>query len=291
MDWITRFNHALRYVEQNLTEELDFDNIAAEAYTSSFHFQRMFNILSNVTLAEYIRRRRLTLAAVDILKGAEILETALKYGYESQASFTRAFSRMHGFTPGTVRKPGVSIKAYPPLSFQLTVKGEYCMDYEIKNLGEITVAGEMRHFTSKDGQNFKEIPQFWQELEAGGEIDTIMSHSDPNGILRGSCLGICMDFSEQQEEFNYMIGMEPKKGADVKPLKTRIIKPHTWAVFRGSGPMPDAIQKVWKQIFSEWFPATDYTHAGDEEIEVYPPAEDCVDNIPFEIWIPVKKGK
>lgn len=165
------------------------------------------------------------------------------------------------------------------------------MDYEIKNLGEITVAGEVRFFTSKDGQNFVEIPKFWQQVMGSGKIDTIMSHSDSNGILRGSCLGICMDFSEQQEEFNYMIGMEPKKGADVKPLETRIIKPHTWAIFRGSGPMPDAIQKVWKRIFSDWFPATDYTHSGDEEIEVYLPTEENSDDVPFEIWIPVKKGK
>jgi AraC family transcriptional regulator len=291
MDWITRFNRALRYVEHNLAEKLDFEKIAAEAYTSSFHFQRMFSILTNVTLAEYIRRRRLTLAAVDILQGAEILETAMKYGYESQASFTRAFSRMHGFTPGTIRKPGTAIKAYPPMSFQLSVKGECCMDYEIKNLGEFTIAGEMRHFTSKGGKNLKEIPQFWQEVEASGKIDTIMSHADPHGILHGSCLGVCMDFSEEQDEFNYMIAMEPKKNADLKGMEKRVLKPHTWAIFRGRGPMPDAIQKVWKRIFSDWFPATDYTHTGDEELEVYLPSEENSDDVPFEIWIPVKKVK
>jgi AraC family transcriptional regulator len=256
MDWIKRMTNALDYVEKNLTEPLDPQNISQQANTSSFHFQRMFSMLCDVTLAEYIRRRRLTLAAKEIQQGKGILETAVKYCYESQASFTRAFSRMHGFSPGVTREPGMKIKAYPPMSFQITIKGEQSMDYEIRELGKFTIAGEKRHFTSKEGENFVKIPQFWQEMN-DQKIGNILSCADPKGILKGSLLGVCMNFSQDTEEFDYMIGMEPKEDADISSFYSQVVPSLTWAIFKGSGPMPEAIQKVWKRIYGEWFSATE----------------------------------
>lgn len=289
MEWIERLNKALNYVEKNLKEELDLEAIAAQANSSSFHFQRMFSMLSGITLAEYIRRRRLTLAAGDISKGAEILETALCYGYESQASFTRAFSRLFGYAPGASREKGVKLKAYPPLSFKLSIQGVHSMDYEIRTLKEFTIAGEVRSFCTKDGENFIKIPQFWQEMDHKDKLGAIMPLADPKGVVGGACLGVCMEMDEKQENFNYMIGMEPAKDADCSNLEQRTIPALTWAVFSGHGKMPESIQAVWKRIFGEWFPATDYEHEMAPELEVYLPQTDSSKECPFEIWIPVRK--
>lgn len=290
MDWIDRMNRALGYVEEHLKDELSLEKIAHKANSSSFHFQRMFSMLSGITLADYIRRRRLTLAAGDISKGADILETALNYGYESQASFTRAFSRLFGFPPGAAREPGMKLKAYPPLSFKLSIQGVHSMDYEIRSMEGFTIAGECRKFTTRDGENFIKIPLFWKEMsENTGKMESIMKLAAPQGRLKGSCLGVCMEMDEDQESFQYMIGMEPRKDADLGKLEVRDVPAMTWVVFPGHGEMPQAMQAVWKRIFGEWFPATDYEHEDAPEIEVYLPETEPDIKCPFEIWIPVKK--
>lgn len=289
MNWIKRFNAAIGYVEENLTERLDPAKVAEEAYTSTFHFQRMFHILTGVTLAEYVRRRRLTLAARDIMDGTPILDTAIKYGYETQASFTRAFSRLHGFTPGTTREPGVRIKAFPPMSFQLTMKGEHAMDYEIRKLGAFSVTGHVRRISTVDGKNFQDIPKFWEEMGSSGKVDEIQKFADPKGVLKGATLGICMDFQKDLEQFNYVIGVEPAGAVELSGVEERTIPAGTWAVFPGKGIMPDAIQAVWNRIFQEWFPATNYAHAEGPELEIYRDAEDGSDECPFEVWIPIEE--
>lgn len=289
MEWIERLNKALRYVEENLEEKVDFAEVANQAYTSGFHFQRLFSVVSGITLAEYIRRRRLTLAASEIQEGSDILETAVKYGYESQASFTRAFSRMHGVTPGQSREPGVTIKAYPPLSFQLSIKGEHSMDYEIRKMGNFKIAGHKRRFTSKDGKNYVDIPQFWQESCEKNWTPLMMSKAAPQGNLKGALLGVCLNHNDADESFDYMIAMEPKDDADLKDLCVVNAEPKTWAIFKGEGTMPEAIQKTWHRIFQEWFPATEYINDEGPQMEVYfDEKEGGV--TPFEIWIPVTKG-
>ena len=164
MDWIDRLNSALDYIEDNLTDHLDIRDIAEVANTSHFHFQRMFAVITDLTVAEYIRRRRLTLAAKEIQQGKKILETAVKYCYESQASFTRAFSKLHGFTPAKTREVGVKIKAYSPLTFNISIQGVHSMEYEIREVGQFEIDGIVRKMTSIDGKNLKEIPLFWQEI-------------------------------------------------------------------------------------------------------------------------------
>ncbi len=291
MDWIERLNNALKYIEENLTDKLEIKEIANNANTSQFHFQRLFAIITDITVAEYIRRRRLTLSATEIQHGNGILETAIKYRYESQASFTRAFSKMHGFTPGMVKKPGIKLKAYPPITFNISIKGAHSMDYEIREVEEFIIAGEVRTFSTVDGQNFKEIPLFWKGICDNKDFQKFLNQTCKSGILKGAVVGACMDFEEENEEsINYMIGKELTEAIELSGMKKRVIPPATWAVFPGSGEMPDAIQLVWKRIFSEWFPATDYIHAKGPELEVYP----CVgsggsEKIPFEIWIPIEK--
>jgi len=288
MNWIKRLNQALRYIDGHLAERLDPRVIASEANTSSFHFQKMFHILADITLAEYIRSRRLTMAAREIVDGAGILDTALKYGYETQASFTRAFKRLHGFAPGMARDPGVVIKAYPPLSFQLSIRGESPMEYEIRAMGEFTLAGRVREFSAKNGQNYRDIPLFWKEQEDSGEIGRMLEKADRAGLFRGAVIGACLGFSGEMEEFNYLLGIEPDAEADLQELKVITIPALTWAVFTGRGSTAEARQRTWKAIYGEWFPATDYIHDEGPELEF---SLSGSGGDQFEIWIPVNNNQ
>ena len=286
MNWIKRLNQALGYIEEHLTDHLDPRTIASEANTSSFHFQKMFHILADMTLSEYIRSRRLTMAAREIVDGGGILDTAMKYGYETQASFSRAFKRLHGVSPGMARDPGVVIKAYPKLSFQLAVCGGRAMEYEIREIGEFTIAGRVREFSAKDGQNYKDIPLFWKELYDLGEIGKMTQMADPKGLFKGSGIGACLGFSNEMEEFSYLLAFEPDAETDLEGYRVLTIPSLTWAVFKGRGFSDEDHQRTWKAIYAEWFPATDYIHDEGPEIEFNLNGSG---DEQFEIWIPVKK--
>ena len=132
MEWIEQLNLAVRYIEEHLAGELDLDEAAKVACCSSYHFQRMFSYLAGVPLSEYVRRRRMSLAAVDLCRGEEtVLDIALRYGYASPTAFNRAFQGVHGIAPSLAKKGGVSLKSYPPVSFKITVKGVEEMNYRI----------------------------------------------------------------------------------------------------------------------------------------------------------------
>ncbi|MBN1066938.1 AraC family transcriptional regulator, partial [Clostridium botulinum] len=119
MDWLDSMNKAVEYIEDNIIEKLDIEKVAKIALSSPFHFQRMYHVITGVTIAEYVRRRRLTLAAQDIISGEKIINVAYKYGYETPEAFTKAFRRMHGMSPSAAREPGANLKAYPKLSFHI----------------------------------------------------------------------------------------------------------------------------------------------------------------------------
>jgi len=133
---------ALAYVEDNLTSEINQDVLARIACCSAYNFYRMFSFITDISLTEYIRRRRLTLAAIELQNGdVKVIDLALKYGYDSPVSFTRAFQALHGVTPTEARAGGVTLKAYPRISFQISIKGEKEMDYRIENKEAFQVFG------------------------------------------------------------------------------------------------------------------------------------------------------
>jgi AraC family transcriptional regulator len=153
LEWLIRMKNALDYMESKLTGPLRIEEIAAVAYVSPFHFQRMFSMLTGVTVADYIRKRRLTLAAQELaISNIRVLDVALKYGYDSPESFAKAFRKAHGLTPSAAREPGVQLKAFPRLSFHLSLKGDQEMDYKIVNKEAFTVIGKSMEVTCKDGR-------------------------------------------------------------------------------------------------------------------------------------------
>lgn len=283
MNWIENMNNALDYIEENIHRNVTSDEIAKIAYSSKFHFLRTFYMLTGITLGDYIRQRRLSLAAKDIIaSNMKIIDIAYKYGYETPEAFTKAFKKLHGVSPSEARKEGINLKAIPPISFQITVKGEKRMDYKIVKKEEFKAVGVSIRVTTENGENLKKIPQFWCEVCSNGICEKL----DKNASALGT-LGICYNYDMEQKKFSYMIGIEGDHIEGIDNYEVLNISSYTWAVFESIGPMPNAIQNVWKKIYSEWFPATKYQHAGGPEIEVYLPGDTDAEDYRCEVWIPV----
>ncbi len=284
MNWLDAMNKAVEYLEDNITEKLDIEKVAKIALSSTFHFQRMYHMITGVTIAEYIRRRRLTLAAQDIISGEKIINVAYKYGYETPEAFTKAFGKMHGMSPSAAREPGVNLKAYPKLSFHISIKGDKDMNYKIVDKGSFKVVGKQTRITMVNGENFKQVPKFWDDCMSDGSYEWISSKAGKLGVL-----GICKDFAECKDEFNYMIGVEEIKDTLPKGYISETIPAATWAIFESVGALPEASHDLLRRIFSEWMPSTGYQHDCAPEIEVYPEGDMFSSDYRCEIWIPVKK--
>lgn len=231
MEWLIRMKHALDYMELNMTETLRIEEVAEVAYVSPFHFQRMFSMLTGFSVADYIRKRRLTLAAQELaVSKIRVLDVALKYGYDSPESFAKAFRKAHGIPPSAARKSGVQLKAFPRISFHLSLKGDQDMDYKIVDKPAFTVIGKSMEVTTRDGENFRRIPQFWDECNEDGTSDKLIELSASR-----EWLGICTDMDMKKEQLTYWIGVEGTPQADAQGYETTVVPAASWAVFRSEG--------------------------------------------------------
>jgi len=280
-------NNAIDYIENHLDSTLDIDEIATAAFSSRYHFQRMFHALTGFTLAEYIRNRRLTLAAEELSsKDCKIIDIAYKYGYESPDAFTKAFQRLHGITPSALKKGDARRKAFSKLSFQISIKGAFEIIYRIVDLKEFKVFGVDFITTSVNDACYKEIPEFCEKIWVDG------THSKMNQFLGFPTMnmlhGIHYDFEENGRR-KYMMGWEVP-GKDVpKEFKILEIPELTWAVFESKGKMPQnlAIEDVWRRIYSEWFPSSVYEQAEGPCMEKYDWDDEQYENYTCEVWIPI----
>jgi AraC family transcriptional regulator len=285
MEWLDGMNRALNYLEEQITGEVDVDEAAKLAFSSRFHFQRMFYMLCGITVADYVRGRRLTLAAQELaMGGCRVLDVALRYGYDSPESFAKAFRKFHGVTPSEAREPGVSLKAASRMKFIVSVKGDQDMDYRIIKKDGFRMVGKALRVSTADGQNFAKIPAFWSECNSDGTTGLLCKLSDD-----GSALGICAEFSPEMNEFSYIVGVPSKNGATPAGCMEMTIPAQTWAVFDAVGRLPQSIQAVTTKIFSEWFPASAFEHANAPELEVYPAGDMDDGNYRCEVWMPVVK--
>ncbi|WP_282198119.1 AraC family transcriptional regulator [Collibacillus ludicampi] len=283
LEWLHRMKEALDLMEKKMDERLDIEEITKAAYTSPFHFQRMFYMLTGMTVVEYMRKRKLTLAAQELASSSsKVLDVALKYGYDSPESFSKAFRKIHGIAPSEARNPGVSLKAFPRISFHLTLKGDKDMDYRIVEKEAFTVVGKSTKVSCREEEHMRQIPRFWEECLRNGTTDKLGSISTD-----GNLLGICMDMQPDQEVFTYMIATRTDLTTPSEGFFLRTIPASTWAIFTSVGPIPSAIQNVFGRIFQEWFPSTGYEHAEAPELEVYPPGDTTADDYRCEVWIPM----
>ena len=178
MDWLDKMNSALDYVEINLMHEIDFNVVAQKACCSNYNFQRMFSFITGTTLSEYIRRRRLTLAALELQSSdIKVIDLALKYGYDSPVSFTRAFQTLHQLTPTDARREGTTLKAYSRISFQISIKGENEMNYRIETREAFSVFGIETISSTIGDENYLSPHGLWQKTQANGEYEKLFKDS------------------------------------------------------------------------------------------------------------------
>ncbi len=284
MGWIEGISEAISYIEDNITEELTIESIAKQAFVSPFYFQKGFSMLCGFTVGDYIRQRRLTLAGSEIVStDAKIIDIALKYGYDSPDSFTKAFIRFHGISPTVVRKNREMIKSFAPLKIKFSLEGGFIMDYKIIEKEAFTVMGGSKVFKYDTAKT--EIPKFWTEHFQTGK-----------GKIVCGMYGVCIDESMGADEFEYLIADNWNPTTETPDgFVTKVIPKHTWAVFACKGAMPKSLQDVNQKIFSEWLPnCRDYEVAAGYNVEMYTNVADYPkgnqdENYYSEIWIPVKK--
>ena len=306
MDWISRLNKAIAFMEERMTEEIDYQNVAKIAGCSSYHFQRMFSYIANVPLSEYIRRRKMSLAAIDLQTGDEkVIDVALKYGYTSPTAFHRAFKGIHGIAPSQAKEAGATLKSYPPISFKLIAKGVDEIEFRIEKKDAIRVLGISAPLSADVTKAYEEAEELWVKVILEG------APTDENGFLLGNGtiqneLNAAYDGVQAESDGWFGIEMERDDGtaeymiaaASTKPesgnLKEYIIPAHTWAVFPGKNffadeySVADAAIKLEERIYTQWLPTSGYEIADSLDVAFMFGTNDLT-NAPFEQWLPVRK--
>lgn len=291
MDWITGISKAIDYIEEHITEPTDYARAAKEACSSPFNFQRVFALLCGYTLGDYVRMRRLTLAGEELLStDAKVIDVALKYGYDSPESFSRAFTRFHGVSPSAVRK-GAAIRSFSRICVKLILTGGSIMEYRIEKKQAAKIICRRREFT-KPGDDYtnREIPEFWNECGRDGSIQKLCGYIKDSAQFKG-LLGVCFSTEMTDSDFPYGIGAEYDGESDPQDFEIVEIPAYTYAVFTVRGRMPDAFRETYRKICTEFFPQSGYEYGNGVEIEVYPSADVQNPDYTCEIWIAVKPKK
>lgn len=299
MDWQERMMNAIGYLEANLAGQIDLERAAGAANCSPFHFFRMFDVITGMGPGEYVRRRRLTLAAAELATGggpqeqpraaepARVIDVAVKYGWDSPDAFSRAFKKEFGILPGSVKEGGATLHAYPPITFSIALKGDKAMEYRIEQGPEYRLTGISLACKSDDGSNFKDIPAFWGAVMQDGRFNLLFNRAGKN--LR--VCGVCHAADMKTGAFTYSIAIETPASMNGMPdgCGDFTVPASTWAKFTSRGPLFPNYQDMIKRIYSEWFPASGKEHAGTAEIEYYPCEKDANDPDYFaEYWVPLK---
>ena len=291
MDWITGIQRALDYVEVHLTESINFEEVAKQALSSVFHFQRMFGMLCGYTLGDYIRMRRLSLAADELYRtNTKIIYIAMKYGYDTPESFTRAFTRFHGITPSEARRGG-NVKSFSRLSVKLILTGGNTMDYRIEKKDSFRLICKKKHIDKPQGDSATaEISAFWDKCSMDGTMEALCKYGrfdNYHGIL-----GVCFSTELAESGFPYGIGAEyngvpvTDEGLDIVEIPA-----YTYAAFTCRGAMPAAFKNTYQQICTEFFPQSNYEYGNGVELEVYPSADVGNQDFWCEIWIAVNEKR
>lgn len=290
MDWTQSIQRAINYIEAHLDEDIDYEAVAKEACSSVFHFQRVFGVLCGFTLGDYIRMRRLSRAAEQLLESDDrIIDIALRAGYETPESFSRAFSRFHGITPGEARRGG-RVKYFSPLSVKLILTGGRQMDYRIEETPAFRLICKRRRVAKPQNASPSDITLYWKECAQDGSLARILGYMPEAPRMKG-LLGVCFSAELEKGHFPYGIGVEydgrPVTDDDLEIVE---IPAHTFAVFTCRGQMPQVFTDTFARIVTEFFPQNStYEYGSGVELEVYPSDDTSDPNYFCEIWIAVRK--
>ncbi len=292
MEWSERINTAIDFIERHLSDEISINEVAKKAFCSSYHFQRMFFAIIGITPAEYIRRRRLTLAATELATGDEkVIDIAFKYGYESPNSFTRAFRNMHGINPREVRASGAKLSAYHRVSFHVKIKGGNDMDYRIIEKPAFDLVGTGKNFTTE--AFFKEAPGFWKEYVNSDEYQKLwgLTNGKWGIVTEAPLMSVYLpNENDKQDSLTDILGLEKPAEADSGEFGIFRIPAATYAEFNCTY---QTSVKMNKYIYGEWFPSTGYERDENKaDIAAYfPVAFQSIRGMGVRWWIPVIKKK
>ena len=286
MDLMARLNGVIEHLENNLLsgESFSTEAVARIACVAPQQFFRMFPYIAGVSVHEYVRRRKLALAAQELLAtDIKVIDLALKYGYESPDSFARAFQAMHGAPPSAARKSGVNLVAFPRLKFHISIKGEDFVNYKLQEKDGFAVVGKKITVSVIDGENSREIPAFWERSMKEGWFDTLaINVPTPLGVM-----GVCGNM--RGDVFDYYIAVEKTDNTPADGFETLDIPASLWACFESVGPLPGAIQDMWKYALGEWLPSSGFRHAGTPDLEVYSNGDKRSGDYLSYVWLPVVK--
>ncbi|KAB2334896.1 AraC family transcriptional regulator [Cytobacillus depressus] len=282
MALVESLQKAIDFMEEHLLDNITIEDIAKQANVSPFHFQRTFMILTDISVGEYLRRRRLTLAAQELSStNSKIIDIAYKYGYDTPESFSKAFRKQHGVTPSDARKGNGKLQSYNRLLIQVNLRGAEPMKYKIVEQDAFQVIGIKETFACATKDTDAVIPKLWSRANSDGTIDSLAQLN--NGQIKG-LLGITDNNKETENFMDYWIAAA-HDGDVPDGFSSLNISAAKWAVFEVQGPIPEAIVNTWKQIFSEWFPSNGYEYAEIPSLEVY---IGSYPNPSCEIWVPIK---
>ena len=288
MEWIMMLRRAVKFMEEHLTEEIGVKDVADAVHISPYYFANGFKLMTGYTVKEYIRGRRLYLAALDLLTGQEkIIDLAWRYGYETPESFSKAFLRFHGVSPSRLHGDSGKVRPFLPLNITVKVQGGHDMDYSVEKLRTWRVVGISKRFDPEN--SYREIPKFWDEYrqqDRNGNYTPEMLQA-----FEDYCVGefaVCIDDKQGDGTFRYMIAGRYDGGPVPDGLEVYELPEATWAKFRCVGPLPGALQSVNTEIYQKWLPGNpDYEALGEYNIEWYSCGDTNKPDYESGIWIPV----
>ena len=276
MEWINVLNSSIEYIEDHLGENITISDIAGSVHISIYHFQRAFSMLTGISVGEYIRNRRLSLAGQALAnESVKVLDVALEYGYESAESFSKAFERFHGISPSQARKEGTLLKSFNRMIIRISIEGGNIIKYRIEKKKSFRAVLYPEIFKMETCE--RDIPEKWMSY---------MKRESSNMVCPE--MGIRIFNQKTKNFFTYGIGCHSELAGFIpEGFKIYEIPEFTWAIFSCIGPMPTSMQNMWKRIYSEWLPQSKYRFAEEYDIEYYTNGDIYSENYESEIWIPV----
>jgi len=275
-------------IEEQLDQDLSIEKLAQQAYMSMFHFQRTFSLVLGIGIGEYIRHRRLSVAGEQLAANKlKVIDAALAYGYDSPESFTRAFTKFHGINPSKAAKEPALLRRFLPMKIRISIEGGNMMKVRIEERSAFTIAGVKWTLNINDPANHRQISNHWTVFNRSEKPKKFCDQSIQDPVFNGRFLGVCVD-NKDQKTFDYWIASALSEGVSTE-FDTLPVEAGSWAVFECVGAMPDAIVKLWKQIYTEYFPSSLYQPKNTIDFEVYPDGDPSSADYRCEVWIAVEK--
>lgn len=295
MEWIAAMQQAIEYMERHLLEEINYEDAARSVHISEYEFHRAFRFLTGMTANTYLRSRRLSLAARElVVTGAKITDIAMKYGYDTPESFTKAFTRFHGIAPRFARENEAKLVLFNPLAIKLTVEGGTRMNYRIAQTRKQRFLAVIRSFpnTIINTESNHDIPDFWDECRNAHQLEALLQLRP---VGKQDLYGLCSPAEEGAETFEYGIGilidnettLPTPAEAEANGLVFWDVEPGTYAVFDCVGEDAACIGETWAQFYQAFLPQMGYEAASATDYEVYP--ENPEPGVFCTLWIPVRK--